>query len=270
MKKTLIRLLVSAAATTAIFGAEMSQEEIARATQNPLTVMYTVPIQSNFYFYDTEQADGMKNITNFQPVIPVDISDDWALVTRTILPVIYKDDNAPPPTGSGKFGLADTTFTAFFTQKNTKTSGWLWGAGPVLYLPTATDDAFKTDKWGAGPAAVILDINGRWVYGALLMHVWSFAGGGDTNINLTTVQPFVNYNFDSGWFITSVPIITADWEADSGDAWTVPLGAGVGKALTFGKLPGTAQIHGYYNAEKPDSYGETWQLRLQVNLLFPR
>ncbi len=254
--------------------AEMSQEEIAKATQNPLTAMYTLPIQNNTYFYDTKYADGVKNIANIQPVVPVDINEEWVMVTRTILPVVYKEDTVPAPSKKNKFGLGDTTFTAFFTQKNTKKGEWLWGIGPVVYLPTATDDTLGTKKWGAGPAFVALDMNGKWVYGSLIMHIWSFAGSGQSEgyqkVNLTTIQPFVNYNMPGGWFIASVPIITANWEATSGNEWTVPLGGGVGKALKFGKIPWTMQLHAYYNIEKPDDYGEDWQLRFQINLLFPR
>ena len=271
LNKTLKNTLVVSAALGTLLHAQMSKEEIAKATQNPLTVMYTIPIQSNSYYYNTPNTDGMKNITNFQPVVPVDISDDWVMVTRTIIPVVYDDVKTPNRVEGDTFGLGDTTFTAFFTQKNAKKGSWLWGAGPVVYLPTATADKFGTKKWGVGPAAVALDMNGKWVYGALLMHVWSFAGSDNgKNVNLTTFQPFVNYNLSDGWYVASVPIITANWEATNGNEWTVPLGGGVGKALKFGKLPGTMQLHAYYNVEKLDNYGEDWQLRFQVNLLFPR
>jgi hypothetical protein len=254
--------------------AEMSQEEIAKATQNPLTAMYSIPIQNNTYF-NIGPKERTKNIMNIQPVIPIDFNDEWTLVTRTIMPIVDNPDNIMSPDSSGRtFGIGDTTFTAFFTPKTPGESGWLWGAGPILYLPTATDDSLGTKKWGAGPAFVALKVDGKWVYGSLLMHVWSFAGAGQSNdvqkVNMTTIQPFLNYNLDDGWFISSSPLITANWEADSGNEWTVPLGLGLGKAMTFGTIPGTAQLHAYYNVEKPDGYGEDWQLRFQLQFLFPR
>ena len=269
-RKIVSSIIATVSLCSSLAAVEMSQEEIAKATQNPLTAMYTLPIQNNTYFYDTPQADGVKNITNFQPVVPVDIDEEWVMVTRTILPVVYKQDTAPAPTDGSKFGLGDTTFTAFFTQKHAKKGAWLWGAGPVFYLPTATDRSLGTKKWGIGPSLVVLDINGKWVYGSLLMHIWSFAGSGDQKVNLTTIQPFVNYNLPGGWYLASGPLITANWEASSGSEWTLPLGGGVGKTLRFGKIPGTMQLHAYYNIEKPDKYGEDWQLRFQINLLFPR
>ncbi len=254
--------------------AELSQDAIAKATQNPLTAMYSVPIQNNTYF-NIGPADRAKNITNIQPVLPYRLNDDWTLVSRIILPLVDKPDNVTAPDSSGRtFGLGDTTVKLFFTPTDSGDGDWVWGAGPVFYLPTATDDALGTRKWGAGPAFVTLRINGRWVYGGLFVHVWSFAGEGQSSginrVNLTTIQPFVNYNLDDGWFISSVPIITANWEASSGNEWTVPMGVGFGRAMRFGSVPGAAQIHAYYNVATPEETGEEWQLRLQIQFLFPR
>jgi len=275
MKKTIRKLLVSMLALgVSAYGAEMSTDEIAKASQNPLTAIYSLPIQNNTYF-GIGPNDRVKNVANFQPVIPVDFNDDWTLVTRTILPVVSNPDNIMDPDSSGStFGLGDTTFTAFFTPKHPGKSGWLWGAGPVVYLPTATDDTLGTKKWGVGPAAVALTMQGKWVYGALLMNIWSFAGSGQSQgvekVNLMTIQPFVNYNLPNGWYIASVPIITANWEADSDHRWTVPLGAGIGKAMKFGRVPGALQLHAYYNVITPETQGEDWQMRVQLQIFLPR
>jgi hypothetical protein len=279
MKNYILSLLATAAVlapTTTL--AEMTAEEIAKATQNPLTAMYSVPIQNNTYF-NIGPGDETKNITNFQPVIPIDLNDDWTLVTRTIMPITYLPDALAKNPGLGidddsQFGLGDTTFTAFFTPKNTEEDAWLWGVGPVFYLPTAANDSLGTRKWGAGPATIALKVSGKWVYGALVMNIWSFAGSGQDEgiqkINLLQLQPFLNYNLDDGWFVASVPIITADWEADSDHRWTIPMGGGVGKAIQLGKTPMTAALHAYYNVVTPDDYGETWQMRIQLQFLFPR
>jgi len=73
--------------------------------------------------------------------------------------------------------LGDVTFSGFFSPKN---SGKLtWGVGPVLLLPTATDDAIGSDKWGAGPSVVLLTMPGKWVIGSLFSNVWSVGGPGD-------------------------------------------------------------------------------------------
>ena len=145
----------------------------------------------------------------------------------------------------------------------------LAGVGPVFLIPTATDDALGSDKWGAGVSLVVLTMPGKWVIGSLFSNVWSFAGSGDQDINLFTWQYFINYNLEDGWYLTSAPIITANWEASSGEKWTVPFGGGFGKIFRIGKLPINGSAHAYYNVEKP-TYGADWTLRLQLQFLFPK
>jgi len=70
-------------------------------------------------------------------------------------------------------------------------------------------------------------------------------------------------------YLASVPIITANWEADSDQRWTVPVGGGVGKIFRIGKQPINMSGHVYYNAIKPDVLGD-WTLRIQFQLMFPR
>ena len=240
--------------------AEMSTEEIAKASQNPLTAMYSLPIQNNTYF-----GDEVRNMANIQPVLPFDVGDDWTLVTRTVLPVVYNGMQH----GSDDWGLGDTTMTGFFTPKKTGSSGIVWGVGPTVLIPTSTDHtSMGVGEWGAGVSAVALAVHGKWVYGGLISNVWSFSG--DKKVNSMTLQPFVNYNLGDGVFIASVPIITANWKADSHNTWTIPVGLGVGKAMKMGSTPFTAQIHAYYNVERPDFNDEKWQMRVQVQWLFPR
>ena len=170
-------------------------------------------------------------------------------------------------TGSA-FGLADITYTAYLSPK--KSGSWIWGIGGAFTLPTATEDRYSGDKWSAGPAFVALTMPGSWVTGFLVQNTWSFAGDSDAaDVNKFLFQYFINYNMDNGWYLTSAPIITANWEANSNNTWTVPFGGGVGKIFRIGKQPLNAQVSAYYNVEKPAS-GADWQLRLQLQMLFPK
>jgi hypothetical protein len=244
---------------------EDPQEELAKAAQNPVASMISLPFQNNtnFNFGPEEKT---QNILNIQPVWPFSLSEDWNLITRTIFPVISQP--ALFPGDDRENGLGDTTFTAFLSPA--EPGKWIWGAGPVFLLPTANDDKLGTDKWGAGPSAVVLTIRGPWLYGALVNHLWSFAGDSDRDdVNQTLIQPFLNYNLPGGWYLVSSPIITANWEADSDNTWTVPLGGGVGKIFRIGGQPMNAQVQGFYNVEKPD-FGADWTLRLQLQFLFPK
>ncbi len=144
----------------------------------------------------------------------------------------------------------------------------IWGVGPTFTLPTATNSRLGSGKFSLGPAAVALTIQGPWVVGALISNQWSIAGWGKKDVNRMLFQPFVNYNIGQGWYLTASPVVTANWEAHSGDQWTVPVGAGVGKLFKLGPLPVNASLAAYYNAEKP-RFASDWQLRLQVQLLLP-
>ena len=273
MNKTILNSLVAASILVPVsIMAEMTTEEIAKASQNPLTAMYSIPIQNNTYI-DIGSDNKVKNVANFQPVLPFDLNDDWTVVTRTIIPIVSNPEISKTPY-ERTFGLGDTVFTAYFTPKANNESGWTWGVGPAFYIPTATDTDLGTKKWGGGLSGVALKSSGKFVYGAVVTNVWSFAGSGQDagfeRVNSLTLQPFVNYNLDDGWFVSSVPIITANWEADTDHRWTVPIGLGVGKAMKIGSLPISAQVHAYYNVETPDDYGERWQTRVQVQAFFPR
>jgi len=241
-----------------------SKKDLAKAAQNPIAKMISLPFQNNTNFnYGPEKET--QNILNIQPVIPFSITKDWNLVTRTIIPVLSQPGFTP---GQGRTnGIGDTSFTAFLSPE--KSGKIIWGIGPAFLLPTATDDRLGADKWGAGPSVVFLTMPGNWVVGSLFSNVWSIGGPGDNEINAFTWQYFINYNLPDGWYLASGPIITANWKADSGNKWTIPFGGGIGKIFSIGKQPVNVQLSAYYNVEKPDN-GPDWQLRFQLQFLFPQ
>jgi hypothetical protein len=278
MKKILLSTLTTLALTMPLTAAEMTNAEIAKASQNPITMMYSLPIQNNTYF-DLGDSGETKNVANFQPVAPMDLNQNWDVVWRLIMPVVTTPVEPIETNNDGevtKFNrtltaLGDSTLTAFLAPKST--GKFIWGAGAALYMPTATDDAIKTNQWGAGPSFVGLTSTGNWTYGALIMNIWSFGTDEkytNTKIDFLQIQPFVNYNMGDGWFITSVPIIFAHWDKDSDNRWTVPLGGGIGKGFKIGKVPVSAQAQAFYNVVTPEATGETWQMRIQAQIFLPR
>jgi len=265
MKKNRIGLaLLTLLLTTPQVWAE-SSEDLAKAAQNPIANMISLPFQNNTNT-GIGSRDETQNILNIQPIWPITLNDEWNLITRTIVPVVSQPDIF---TNEGRVnGIGDTTFTAFLSPLN---SGDItWGVGPVLLLPTASDDTLGSQKWGAGISAVALAMPGKWVLGSLISNVWSTGGSGEQDINLFTWQYFVNYNLDNGWYLVTAPIITANWEADSDHRWTVPLGGGFGKLFKIGNQPINAQINAYNNIVTPDDYGADWQIRVMVQFLFPK
>lgn len=257
---TLFLLLVLSAPVEA-----QDDVELAKKTQNPVADLISVPFENNINFGVGPDNDA-QNILYVQPVIPFRLTDEWNLISRTVAPVIYQPELAP---GVGDtFGLGDIQLSLFLSPA--KPGVLIWGAGPVLQFPTATDDVLGQGKWGAGPTAAALTIQGPWVVGALINNVWSFAGDGKRKaVNQMLLQPIISYNLPGGWYVNSIPMITADWKADAGERWTVPIGGGVGRIVRIGPLPLGVDLGAYYNVVRPDNAAE-WQLRARVNFLFPK
>lgn len=241
-----------------------SQEaELAKKLQNPVADLISVPIQNNWDF-NIGPEDAMRYTANIQPVIPFSIAEDWNVITRTILPVIYAEE---PVKGFGdKSGLGDT-LQSFFLSPKKPVGGWILGAGPAFQWPTSTDDALGNGKVGAGPTAVALRQAHGWTYGALVNHVWSFAGQGNTpNVNNTFLQPFLAFTTKKFTTFTVNTESTYEWDEEQ---WTVPMNFMVQQLVKIGKHPVAFQVGYRYYAEKPDG-GPDWGLRFAVTLLFPK
>jgi hypothetical protein len=247
--------------------AELSAEELAKLAQNPVGNLISVPFQNNTNL-NFGPEKGTQNILNIQPVIPISVNSEWNIITRTIMPVIWNPSLAPGDPATD--GIGDIQFNAFLSPANP--GHWIWGAGVITQIPTNSNAELGNKNWGLGPTAVVLRIEkgNPWVYGVLANNLWSLTSnkqGGSFNNGL--IQPFVNYNFAGGFYFTSAPILTVNWKADSSQQWVVPLGGGIGKIFHFGKLPVNTQLSAYYNVVKPD-YGANWQIRAQVQFMFPK
>ncbi len=259
--------------------AQDSDSDLAKKTQNPIADLISLPLQNNFDF-GLGPNDDTGWTMNIQPVVPIGISDGWNVITRTILPIRYVPSLAPGV--ASEFGTGDLDFTAFVSPTDGfsfdgpealfggEKASVTWGAGPAFLFDTASDDLLGTGKHSVGPSVVALVLGGPWVAGGLVKHFWSFAGDGDrSDVNLTIIQPFINYNFDHGWYAVTAPILTANWELDD-DRWLVPLGGGIGRVFRIGKLPINTSLQAYWNAATPDGPSADWQLRFQVQFLFPK
>jgi len=240
--------------------------DLAKKTQNPISDLISVPLQNNFNFSGGPD-DEMQYVLNIQPVYPLRIHENWNWINRVILPVIYQPFQREEE--GGKAGLGDIQYQGFLVPA--KASKFVWGVGPVVQFPSATDEILGTEKWSMGPGAVALVTQGRWVIGSLINNIWSIGGRHHhrQDVNLMTWQYFVNYNLPKGWYLTSSPIMTVNWQAANDDKWTVPIGGGFGKIFKIGKLPLNFQVAAFYNLEHPENTSD-WSLRLQLQFLFPK
>jgi len=244
--------------------AEEDNAKLAQELSNPLADLMSIPFQMN-YDRDIGRDDGWKLQTNIQPVVPFDLNEDWNLISRTIMPVIYQDDILP---GAGsQFGLGDINLSLFFSPKK-PTFGVIWGIGPVLLLRTATDDLLGAEKWGAGPSAVALMVRGPWTVGMLANHVWSYAGDSDRqDISNTFLQPFAAYTWPNAWTASLQSESTYNWTTEK---WSVPINAAVSKLVRWGKLPVSLQAGVGYWAASPETGPDGVRLRLQATFVLPK
>ncbi|MFM1770672.1 MAG: hypothetical protein RJA22_3201 [Verrucomicrobiota bacterium] len=235
---------------------------LARKLQNPVADLITAPIQNNWDF-GIGPAGATRYTANIQPIIPISVSEDWNVITRTILPVIHAE--SPVVGGPAKSGLGDT-LQSFFLSPQEPLNDWVLGAGPVCLYPTATDDALGGGKFGLGPTAVALRQHAGWTYGTLANHVWSVAGeGGRPDLSTTFVQPFVLYTTRT---LTTFGVnleSSRDWERDQ---WNVPVNVVCSQLLKVGRQPVQLTLGGRYYAERPAG-GPDWGLRFMVTFLFP-
>ena len=232
---------------------------------NPVSKMIKVPFQNDFDF-DVGPNKVTKYTLNIEPIIPFTLNEDWNLITRTVIPIISQPSAGPGLASMA--GLGDIN-PSIFLSPAAKGRHQFWGIGPTFTFPTGTSPQLTSGQWSLGPSAVYMTTPGRWMIGVVANQQWSVGGWGDRNVNSTYIQPMLIYHLPKGWYLTSIPVITANWEADSGNRWTVPMGGGSGKIVKLGRLPLNFQLQAFYNVERPHD-GPDWQLRFQILFLFPK
>src|SRR5215469_5135276 len=237
--------------------------EIAKKLQNPVGDLISVPF-TNYTNFNVGPNKGTQDVLQIQPVIPIHVNPDWNVITRTVASLVWSP-SFQPATSVPPFGIAPTSFTAFLSPAN-PVDGWVWGAGPVTQLPTISNKTLGSNVWGLGPSFVVVKLAGPIVAGVLVNNVFSLggtAGRRGTRYNTFLLEPFFNYNFGGGWFVGTVPIMTANWDA-GGAKWTLPVGAQAGRVIKLGgKLSVKLEVGVYYNALRPPGAG-TWQLLTEV------
>ncbi len=237
--------------------------DLAKKLANPISDLISIPFQFN---YDTGfgPSDGDRLTLNIQPVIPFSISEDWNLITRTIIPLIQQE--SPAPGIDDEFALGDVLQSFFFSPKD-PVEGWIIGAGPVVLWPTGTEPTLRSESLGLGPTLVALQQQSGFTYGMLVNHVWSVTQSDDKDeVNSTFLQPFVSYSWPTATTLTLNTESSYDWNSES---WTVPLNLQVSQILKVGPLPVQFTVGGRWYAESPDG-GPEWGLRFAFTILLPK
>jgi len=255
-----------------VFAQEQGGDDLRAKAQNPVASMYSLPLKLTV---DFGAPNGSAYIFNVNPVIPATVGE-WNLINRALIPALASVDGyiegtpgipQGKPSNDRKTGIGDINYSLFLSPTESKP---IWGIGPSISVPTASEDQLGSGKWSAGPTGVVL-VQQKWgTFGALARQIWSFAGDSDrADVNQFLIEPFAMYNLANGWYLVSDMIMTANWDAPSGKKWTVPVGGGFGKLFTLGKQPINANLQAYYNVEKPDAAPD-WNMALTFTFLFPK
>lgn len=245
-----VLLLASACAGLVSAQGAPDKDKLLTTFQNPVGDLISVPFQYNVNF-PIGHYSRVQDVLNIQPVVPIALNNDWLLITRWIMPVVYQPDpgsacrvnggaaaelceirETDSEANGGANGLGDLNPSFFLSPAHP--GKLIWGFGPTILLPTATAPTLGQGKWGAGPSIVLLMQPKHWTVGILSNNIWSYAGNeGRPRVNQFLTQYFVTYNMAHGWFVTSSPIVTANWRAPDHNQWLVPFGAGFGKMTRF-------------------------------------
>lgn len=248
----------TAATASTTTNAAPSADELAKKLSNPIASLISVPFQYNYS--RTYNDDGYKNLLNIQPVIPVSISKDWNLISRTIIPVTQQSNVQP---GKTQFGLGDTTQSVWFSPKAPSSSGLIWGVGLAGLLPTGTD-GIGANTWAFGPTIVALKQTGPWTYGFLVNQIWDT--GGQADISSMFIQPFLAKGLGKGRTLALNSESTYNWKTKK---WTTPINLAYSKVSRWGKQMVSNQVGAGWYLTSPKG-GADWQLRYTLTLLFPK
>jgi len=240
---------------------EPGLQELAKDKKNPLADAFKVPFEFTTGFRIGPNHNTGENL-NIQPVVPFALTSDWNLIARPLIPLTY----VPEPID--EFGLADVQLSLFLTPAGAER--WIWGAGPIFQFPTASSSDLGAGKWAAGPTGALVYSDGPWFNGVLASHLWSFAGDrARSEVNQTSFEVLLSYNFANGSYIQFDPVSTYDWSANGRNAWTVPVGMDVGKVFKIGSRAISVQLGAYDYVQRPQDAAQ-WMIRTQIMLLFPR
>lgn len=237
---------------------------LAKKLSNPVADMVSIPLQFN-WAQGVGPEDDTRFILNVQPVIPLSMGPNWNMIMRVIMPFIGQP--ALSPGGAAATGLGDVLASFFFSPKESSVT---WGVGPALGLPSTAEPTLGVGKWLAGPTFVVLKQSGGWTYGGLANQVWSIAGNSSrSDVSQLFVQPFISRTSKSAVTVSLNSETLHNWNAASGNKWTIPVNFVVTKMATFGPFPASYGGGIGYYLDKPEG-GPDWQLRGVIAVILPK
>lgn len=240
--------------------------ELAQKLANPVSDMVSIPFQFNWNGRIGPYDKGQTAYVNFQPVIPIKVNQDLNIIARTVAPLSWQTSIFPH--SGTQWGVGNIEQSFFFSPVK-PVGGWIVGAGPILYLPTATDKLLGMAQTGAGPTAIALRIDGPWTYGMLANQVWGFMGPipqRGYQVNQLYMQPFIAYNTKNAWTFMLNSESMYNWATQK---WSMPLNFVVSKMVMIDKQPVSFGVGVRYFAASPHDGPKGFGARAVITFLLP-
>jgi hypothetical protein len=269
---TLIALLsfLHVAAAAAQTTDSKSLDEVNKELSNPISSIWALQLQQNTYWLNKPE----RNVVNFQfqPVLPLALTDNWNLITR---PVFQAMNSTPYVNESGNLhrviGFGDTILATLVSPSPKLAGPWLLGAGPSFIFPTASNSQLGQNKWQLGPAGVLGYLGDKWIAGVFPQQWFSVGGPGSQTVSQMNIQYFFQYFPGGGWGIGTSPNMLVNWYANkSSNEITFPIGTQISKVIKIGPLPVKLAVQGQYMPVHPDVFGQKWDLQFAVTPVIPK
>ncbi len=252
-----------------------SLTEVNKELTNPISSIWSITLQENTYWVNMPTGHADRNVINlqFQPVLPVSLTDNWNLINRPVIPVL----NSTPyiNTQSGNIhrvtGFGDTVFVTMLSPTENLVGRWLLAAGPTFIFPTATNSRLGQNKWQIGPAGVVGYLGDKFIAGVFPQQWWSVGGPGANTVSQLNMQYFASYFLPNGWSVGTSPSMLVNWYANkSGNMVTFPIGVSVAKVIKLGRLPIRIVVQPQYMPVHPDAFGQKWDIQVVIAPVIPK
>lgn len=247
-----------------------SLTEVNKELSNPISSIWAIAFQQNTYWLNKPERNNVD--LQFQPVLPVSLTDNWNLITR---PVLQLMNSAPYVNRSGNLhrvtGFSDTVLVSMLSPTPRLVGNWLIAGGPTFIFPTASNTRLGQNKWQIGPGGVLGYLGEKYIIGVFPQQWWSVGGPGANTISQMNIQYFASYFLPEGWSVGTSPNMLVNWYAKkSANVLTFPIGLSVSKVQKIGILPVRFAVQGQYTPVHPDAFGQKWNLQFIVSPVIPK
>jgi hypothetical protein len=249
--------------------------ELGKQLNNPISSVWNITTQSNMYFYKGDLSPAYRGqfVFNFQPVLPIPLTENWTLIPRPVIPILSNpyirgvNSATGPLDWSRTGGFGDISLV---TVLSPNIPGVILGFGPTFIFPTAPTHDLGQGKFQLGPAVVLGFISKKWVGGIFPQHWWSVAGSRTTPVtSQTNIQYFLARMLPGAWQISMSPNILIDWRADGKNQVTFPLGLGIGRTFRLGGVPIQSILQFQWMPLHPDDFGQRFNIRFNFVPVLP-